>query len=56
VSDPAQPFCRSNVPVPTGVTGIQVRGDFAYLGIGSGPLGFGLEIIDIHDYMQPIRR
>ena len=53
VSDPAQPFCRSHVSVPTGVIGIQVRGNFAYLGIGSGPLGFGLEIIDIHDPDNP---
>jgi len=53
VSDPARPFCRSHVSVPTGVTGVQVRGDFAYLGIGSGPLGFGLEIVDIHDPDNP---
>ncbi|HEU5097803.1 MAG TPA: hypothetical protein VFU22_02080 [Roseiflexaceae bacterium] len=53
VSDPARPTCRSQVSVPTGVTGVQVRGDFAYLGIGSGPLGFGLEIFDIHDPDNP---
>jgi hypothetical protein len=53
VSDPAQPFCRSRTPTLNGVTGVQVRGDFAYVGIGSTPLGFGLEIFDIHDPDNP---
>jgi hypothetical protein len=53
LSDPARPFCRSHTAVLNGVTGVQVHGDFAYVGIGSTPLGFGLEIFDIHDPDNP---
>jgi hypothetical protein len=53
VGDPVRPFCRSSTPMLNGVTGVQVRGDYAYVGIGSTPLGFGLEIVDIRDPDNP---